>query len=171
VQEETDDPTGEPDDLPGEPPAPWALRNMSGVCTELDHAADLFLEIHGRDLNGLFGNALFALYSQAVDLGLVTGRETSTIEVCEGSLDAALRALLAEALYRLDADSFAAASARVKVLRGDDGTVRVTAALWGGSLAETPEARLTEIKAVTYHRLGVSPTPDGGWSATVLFDV
>ena len=144
---------------------------MSGVFTELDHAADLFLEVHGRDLDGLFENALYAFYSEAVDLGLVTGREKSTIRIREGSLDAALRSLLAEALYRLDADSFAAASARVKVLRENGDTIRVTATLWGGSLVETSGARLTEIKAVTYHRLAVSQIPGGGWKATVLFDV
>ena len=38
---------------------------MSGAYVELEHPADLFLEIRAPDLPTLFGNALYALYDQA----------------------------------------------------------------------------------------------------------
>ena len=78
------------------------------------------------------------------------------------------------------ASGFVAVSARVAgraergmVAAGDIPAkgVRVTARLWGGRLPPRQGSRLTEVKAVTYHRLTVAQTPGGEWRATVLFDV
>ena len=52
-----------------------------------------------------------------------------------------------------------------------DGRVQVTAHLHGETIDKRRHTLLTEVKAVTYHRLTVDRTPEGGWRATVLFDV
>ncbi len=49
--------------------------------------------------------------------------------------------------------------------------LRATARLWGESADRSRHALLAEVKAVTYHQLTASRTPEGGWRATVLFDV
>ena len=167
-------------DSPAEAPVSWAAKDMSGAYDELEHPADLFLEITGRDVADLFENALYAFYFQVADLEGVEARDAADFDIQEGSLGEALRAVLAEALYRFDTEGFVAVSARVAV-RAERGMVaagdipakgvRVTARLWGGRLPPRQGSRLTEVKAVTYHRLTVAQTPGGEWRATVLFDV
>jgi SHS2 domain-containing protein len=178
----------EPDRLPDEAeedslveaPLDWVARGMSGAYRELEHPADLFLEITGRGVADLFENALYAFYSQVAVLEGVEARDVADLDIRAGSLDEALRAVLAEALYRFDAEGFVAVSARVAVhadreaAGADDclaGGVRVTARLWGGRPPRQPGSLLTEVKAVTYHLLTVAETQDGDWRATVLFDV
>jgi SHS2 domain-containing protein len=85
-----------------------------------------------------------------------------------------LRGLLAEALYVFATEHFLVATADVTV-RGfaagpEDGAGEVAAVLWGEPYEPGRHRLLTEVKAVTYHRLQVSHTADG-WVATVLLDV
>ncbi len=155
-------------------PVPWSQRDMSGSYEELEHPADLFLVIRGGDLDGLFENALYALYSKVADISDVAGTDSLVIEIGGASREEALRALLAEVLYRFDTTGFIAHGAKVEVTApppaaGGPGEVAVVARMRGGVLSH-PRDRLLEIKAVTYHRLSVIED-DGRWSATVLFDV
>jgi SHS2 domain-containing protein len=167
---------------------------MTGTCAELEHPADLFVQINAAGLDELFENALYAFYSHVADLGrlgnVVAGHSRIDLELASPSLEEALRALLAEALYVFDAEGFVAATARVTVRQeetaetlGSTGCaerseeppsslgVLVQATLWGDKVVTASGALLTEVKAVTYHRLAVSRRPDGGWRATVLFDI
>ena len=48
--------------------SPCDRRPDRACYEELDHPADLFLEITGQDLPTLFENALFALYDQVAEL-------------------------------------------------------------------------------------------------------
>lgn len=180
----------------GRAPRNWASRDRAEVYAELDHPADLFLEITGSDLPKLFENALFALYDQVAVLAGFEARRELPITVWEASLPDALRALLAEALYLFETEGFVAVGAEVNVdtaggpgeSAGDrrcvgardgrsgaagDGTgyLRVTARLWGENADKRRHALSTEVKAVTYHQLAVARTLGGGWRATVLFDV
>jgi SHS2 domain-containing protein len=162
----------EPDDLPADAPISWIAKDMSGACAELEHPADLFLEIRGRDLDELFENALYGFYSQVADLEKVERENVMDLDARGDSLDEALRTLLAEALYRFGTEGFVADAARVTVLTDRaSGDVRATARLWGGRPERRPGSPSTEVKAVTYHRLTVAEIAGGGWRATVLFDV
>jgi SHS2 domain-containing protein len=167
---------------------------MSGAFAELDHPADLFVQIDGAGLDKLFENALYTFYSRVADLGrldaAVAGHSRIDLELSSPTLEEALRALLAEALYLFDAEGFVAVTAQVSVLpaeaaeafRSTGGAERsaaprpglgvlVAATLWGDKVIAESGALLTEVKAVTYHQLAVARRPDGGWRATVLFDV
>jgi SHS2 domain-containing protein len=151
----------------------------------LEHPADLLLEIEGSDLAGLLENALFAFYDQVAELdGFAAERELS-IALEEASPIDALRALLTEALYRLETEGFVAVGAEVKLDTGsspqdpqrqaddagpDHDYTKVLARLWGEHAVEGRHLT-TEIKAVTYHRLSLQRSSDGSYRATVLFDV
>jgi SHS2 domain-containing protein len=154
-------------------PRNWAARDRAKVYVELDHPADLFLEITGNDLPTLFENALLALYDQVAVLAGFEARRELTITVREAAPPDALRALLAEALFRFETEGFVAVGAEVDVDErgGAQKDLRVTARLWGENADKRRHTLSTEIKAVTYHRLEVSRTPGGDWRATVLFDV
>lgn len=169
----------------GQAPASWASRSREGVYEELDHPADLFLTIAGRDLPTLFQNALFALYDQMAALTGFEAKRQIVIEVLEKSPAEALRTLLVEALYTFSVEGFVAVGAEVQVdtatLEGGEvissptaeapGDLRVRARLWGENAERGRHALLTEIKAVTFHRLSAGRAPDGTWRATVLMDI
>jgi len=169
-------------------PVSWASRPREGVYEELEHPADLFLLISGSDLPTLFENALFALYDQMVVLSGFEARREIVIDAREASLAEALRALLVEALYRFAVDGFVAVGAEVDVdletaAAGNDtagsgsgadaatADVGVSARLRGEDADKRRHTLLTEIKAVTFHRLSAAQAPDGTWRATVLLDI
>ena len=154
-----------------DPPRNWRSRARDEVYAELDHPADVFLEIRGGDLPQLFENALFALYDQVVELrGFGSGHER-TVVATGPTVAEALRSLLAEALYRFDTEGYVATAAAVTVATRQEGEVEAKARLSGEILDRKRHTLLTEVKAVTYHRLAVWEVPAGGWRATVLFDV
>jgi SHS2 domain-containing protein len=155
----------------------WDAERRAAAYTELEHPSDLFLEIYGRDLPELFENALFAFYDQVAHIAGFEARRELTLSVREPGLDEALRALLSEALYRFDTEGFVAVGGEV-IVEGPEagppgampGDWRLLARLWGDNADRERHELLHEIKAATYHRLGVTAV-DGGWKATVLFDV
>lgn len=149
----------------------WQPENRGQTYTELEHAADLFLEIRGPDLASLYENALFALYDQLADLNCFGDQQRKTIQLRAPTHAQALRALLAEALYLFAVSGFVATGATVTLQESDVGEIEVTTDLQGETFDRTRHTLLTEIKAVTYHRLAVNQLADGSWQATVLFDV
>ena len=176
-----------------EPRKRWDPGRRAHAYSELEHPSDLFLEIHGRDLQELVENSLFAFYDQVAQIeGFGTRREL-TLSVREPGLDEALRSLLSEALYRYDTEGFVAAGGEVTVegsphgeaaRPGEAGTDEartgtagpaaqewsLLARLWGDNADREHHTLLREVKAITYHRLAVSRSGDG-WKATVLLDI
>ncbi len=148
----------------------WKPVDRDKVYAELDHAADVFVEVWGDDLPKLFENALFALYDQLAELEGFTAEYEKTITVRAPTNAEALRALLSEALYRFETEGFVAVTARIAVdTEGNE--VQATAHLRGETLDRHRHTLLKEVKAVTYHQLAVDVIPEGGWRATLLFDV
>jgi SHS2 domain-containing protein len=163
-------------------PQSWSSRDMSGAFTELEHPADILVEVHGGSLSELCENALFALYCQIADLDDIRSAEKWRLEVRGTSPAEALRSLLAEALYEFDTTGRVGSAAQVRVESerdpsrgnptrdGRDTPVRLVADVWGETLQAGRHTPLAEIKAITYHRLSVSRLGQDGWCATVLMD-
>ena len=163
---------------------PWATRDMSGAYVELDHPADIFLEIRGPDFPRLFENALYAFYDHVVELGSVNPHRELLLQVSAPSAAEALRRLLTEALYHFETEGFVGAAAAVEVASADGSAeaartanaqdlagMQVKAHVFGEKADKALHNLLTEVKAVTYHQLEVSGRDDGGWTARVLLDV
>jgi len=153
-----------------ESPERWNPDGRDKVYAELDHPADLFLEVWGADLPALFENALFALYDQLAEIAGFETAHAETIKVEGASAADALRALLSEALYRFSTGRFVAVRATVSVEQTGS-NLEVLAELHGEKADPTRHTLLSEVKAVTYHQLVVEQASEGGWRATVLFDV
>jgi SHS2 domain-containing protein len=94
-----------------------------------------------------------------------------TIKVQGPGPSDALRALLSEALFLFESQGFVAVKATVHVKSMPGGEVRSTSELCGEIVDRERHTPLSEIKAVTYHQLTAEELPEGGWRATVLFDV
>jgi SHS2 domain-containing protein len=178
-----------PDDLQEIAMRPaWVPRDRVGAYQDLEHPADLLLEITGPDLATLFENALFAFYDQAAELrGFRADREV-VVTARGASPSDGLRELLSEALFRFETERFVAVGAQVTIestmfpqgtvpAEGESGTgpgaggITVVARLWGENATPGRHTLGAEIKAVTYHRLALERTPEGAYRATVLFDV
>jgi SHS2 domain-containing protein len=149
----------------------WNPAERREAYCELDHPADVFLEVYGRDLPGLFENALFALYDQLAQLDDFETTTKRTITAEGPSAAEALRSLLNEALYIFESEAFVAIHAKVHVDVAANGQVKTSADLGGEIVDRERHTMLCEVKAVTYHQLSVKQLPDGSWEATVLFDV
>ncbi len=105
-----------PDDLPEIAMRPaWVSRDRIGAYQELEHPADLLLQITGPDLAALFENALFAFYDQVAELGGFRADREVVITVWGASPSDGLRELLNEALFRFETERFVAVGARVTI--------------------------------------------------------
>jgi SHS2 domain-containing protein len=143
---------------------------MSRAYTELDHPADIWLAVNGEDLGELFEHGLYAFFRQIADLDEVEPQREVLLATRGESVETALRALLAEALFLFETEAFLAAGARVTVTP-DGPALEVSARLWGESADRGRHSLSAEVKAVTYHQLTAGRTAHGGWRATVLLDV
>jgi SHS2 domain-containing protein len=152
-------------------PKRWRPKDRAAAYRELEHPADLFLEIRGHDLPELVEHALFALYDEIADLERFETRGELTLRVSESELDEALRSLLSEALYYIDTRGFVATAAEIQIEQAAPVGWTLVARLWGEHADRERHPLLTEIKAVTYHQLRVEQVLGGSWRATVLLDV
>ncbi|MBU2602746.1 MAG: archease [Actinobacteria bacterium] len=145
------------------------------VYRELDHPADLWLEVRGVDLPNLVENALFALYDSMVALERVEERREVTLHASGASAAEALRTLLAEALFLFATEGFVGVAAQVHRLDSStepgSGDVRFQARVRGERLDTTRHETRAEVKAVTYHLLDVTREASGAFKAFVLLDV
>lgn len=137
---------------------------------EIDHTADIGIEVTGGSVAELFANALFAL--NHVLFGDCTPRPVQTIRIslAEPELPDLLVTWLSEMNYRLGVGSFLAAEIpQLEILR--DGTdYKLIAEIKGDDSHKFQNQMQTEIKAVTWHQLLVEERL-GGWFARVIFDI
>lgn len=151
----------------------------AAVYRELEHPADLFLEVQGGSFASLCEHALLALFDNLANLACIRPARTQEISVAADDPAEALRRLLTEALALFYTGRFLAVAAQVTADpaarptggRAGSAPVRLSARLWGETFDPRRHELYAEIKAVTRHQLTAQPRMDGTWQATVLFDV
>lgn len=132
----------------------------------IDHTADLGVRVLGRTLAALFENAGVALFDLITDVRGVRPTLQRTFTVQARNREELLVAWLSELLYCCDVELLLFTQFSVQQLSQTE----VYATARGEPLDETRHNITRMIKAVTYHNLAITATPDG-WSATVIFDV
>lgn len=142
---------------------------------ELDHTADLGIEVEGTTRDAIFRRAaagMFALMWDEASAGLspavarpVEARapEEHRIGLRATTVDLLLTRWLQELLYLYDARGLVPTRFEFDSLSDTRLEARV-----GLGRAEAPPTR--ELKGVTYHDLDVGPV-EGRWRARVIFDV
>jgi SHS2 domain-containing protein len=131
-----------------------------------EHTADLGLRVRGADLDGLFRDAADGLFAIIVEeVPPVAGAERLTFRVEGTRRDHLLFDWLNELLYVFDTRHLLLRDFEVSV--ADDG---LSASAAAQPLDERRHATLHEVKAITYHGLTVTRTPDG-WLAEVILDI
>jgi SHS2 domain-containing protein len=133
---------------------------------QLEHTADIWVRIFGRDPQELFANAGFAFFDQVADLAKVEERECREVRAQAGDRETLLVAWLGELLYQFDA--MHTIFKRFDIMELDDS--HIAAKAYGEKYDPKRHHMRIEIKAVTYHRLSVKKA-GGHWEASVIFDV
>ncbi|MFZ0890552.1 MAG: archease [Candidatus Binataceae bacterium] len=132
---------------------------------EFEHTGDAGIEVEGSSRTELFAHAIVAMARIMVDREGIRALERREIEARADNDGDRMHDLLAAALNAFLIDGFIWCDATVAER---DGTLVAT--LTGERFDSHRHQFLTELKAVTYHRLAVEQLP-GRWLATIVFDV
>ena len=134
---------------------------------EIEHTADLGLELEAPDLEAAFEQAAASMFDLMCDLDTVGAGVSRTVRVTsrKDDLEDLLVRWLTELLYVFAAERLLLSQFEVRRL--EDGILEADVA--GEQFDPTCHASKSEIKAVTYHDLAVDQT-DGGWLVRVIFD-
>jgi len=139
-------------------------RDAGRLAREVEHTADLGLEIDAPTLAVLFERAGLSMLGLMIDLSAVDPRERIALALEADDLEALLRDWLQALLVRLQGGGFALSELAVedvseRALRG-----------WGAGERVDPGRHrfYTEIKGVSYHQLAVRRTATGWWARVIL---
>ncbi|HSE86886.1 MAG TPA: archease [Candidatus Binatia bacterium] len=142
------------------------MANDRGTYREIEHTADLGVEITAADLPALFASAGEALYALIADPATIKGREDINISATADNPEDLLHAWLCELLTLFNVQRFIGKHCEIAQI--SDGQVQ------GRVKGETLDLKRhdfkTEIKGVTYHDFKVWREA-GEWHARIIFDV
>lgn len=142
------------------------MANERPTYHEIEHTADLAIEVTAPDLPTLFASSGEALYALIVDTATIQNRDHISVTATgEGSVDL-LHGWLCELLARFNIEGFIGKHCEISRLTDGEVVGKVS----GEKLDLKRHAFHTEIKGVTYHDFKVWKEK-GGWHARVIFDV
>jgi SHS2 domain-containing protein len=133
---------------------------------EIEHTADLGIEVEAADLPGLFSSAGEAFYGLIADLNGIELKEEITISVQAEGWEELFHAWLCELLAQFNLKGFV--GKRCETIKIEPGFIE--ARLTGEVLDLQRHRFYAEIKGVTYHGFKVWEEK-GRWHARVIFDV
>ncbi len=133
---------------------------------EIEHTADLGIEVSAADLPSLFACAGEAMFGLIVDLSGIGLADELAIAATGDGPEELLHAWLCELLAQFNVGGFVAKSCDVSQVTSD----RVDGVIRGEKLDLARHGFRTEIKGVTYHDFKVWHE-NGQWHARVIFDV
>jgi SHS2 domain-containing protein len=135
------------------------------VYRQFYHTADLGIEVFGGTAGELFMNAAFAMFDLTTDLNRVEPRETRRIAVEGVDRDDLLVNFLRESLYLFNGERWLAR--QFTLLEFSEN--RLVAEARGEPFDPRRHPIETELKAVTYHQLGIKRTPEGFTTKVVFY--
>jgi SHS2 domain-containing protein len=142
------------------------MANDRGTYREIEHTADLGVEITAADLPALFASAGEALYALIADPATIEIREAIKVSATGANPEDLLHTWLCELLALFNVEGFV--GKRCEITYISDGQVQGRVS--GEKLDLKRHAFHTEIKGVTYHDFKVWQDA-GTWHARVIFDV
>lgn len=137
-----------------------------GSFIEIEHTADIAIEVTSETLAGLFATSAKALFSLIADPVTIEPREEIAVSVSAGNTEDLLHAWLSELLAQFNLTGFIGSDCRINATTDKcvEGTLK------GEPLDLARHRFYTEIKGVTYHDFRVWQENDS-WRARIVFDV
>jgi len=137
---------------------------------EIEHTADIGLEIRGASLPLFFANAAFGFYDLLFGMMEVSTGCVKKIVLREQTLNDLFVSWLSELNYLLNVDHFVMSEIQTLSVKKTDKTYDLFAELSGNQkIAYLTEARF-EIKAATYHQLRIEQNQSGFYTR-IFFDI
>ena len=133
---------------------------------EIDHTADLGIEVEAANLPQLFAAVAEAFYGLIADPTGIALREKISVSAKGEGWEELLHSWLCELLAQFNLKGFVGKQCEVTTIAPG----RVEARVEGERLDLKRHRFYTEIKGVTYHEFKVWQE-DGKWYARVIFDV
>ena len=139
---------------------------------EIEHTADIGVEIYGATLEELFQNAGYALFDTIVDAETIEPVVAHEVHVEGQDIETLLMNWLRELLFLFSVEQNVYCVFKVQIAGGQNAShpSKLAAVLKGEPLDVQKHAFETEIKAITYHQFTVV-RQNGHWQARVIFDV
>jgi len=138
----------------------------TSVYSLLDHTADLKIRVCGKDLLDLFENAATAMMGFLVEAGPADETEAIPVSLTAEDLNDLMVRWLSEILYLLMGEHQVVVRSKLNAIDRShlDAVLHV--------IPYDPDRHSieTEIKAVTYHQIDVSPR-GSHWQAEIVFDL
>ena len=128
----------------------------------LEHTADLYVEVYGKNLREIFENAAIAFYDSICYIEKVDKKIKREINVDGEDIQELLINFLNELLYIFEVDGFIASEINVDVGK------KINAILVGEKYQIEKHGAKYNIKAATYHGLEINEKE--GY-ARILFDI
>jgi SHS2 domain-containing protein len=141
-------------------------NSLKAAFREIEHTADLGVELTANDLTSLFSVAGEALYSLIADPSTIEMREEMAVSATGDTIDDLLHAWLCELLALFNVQGFIGKECEIIELGDGQATGKVK----GERLDLKRHSFRTEIKGVTYHDFKFWQAGDT-WHARVIFDV
>jgi len=132
--------------------------------------ADAAFEVRGPSLEALFRDAVDALLSVMVENPeAVAARESRPVRLEADALDLLLHAFLEEVVYYKDAECILLRSGTCGIIEREN-RFQLEAIMTGEAIDPERHELNVDVKAVTFHRLGIRREEDG-WLATFVVDI
>jgi SHS2 domain-containing protein len=142
------------------------MSPSSGWVRPIEHTADVAIEAGAADLPGLFDRCAAGMTELIAEGAPPEPRVEHPVTASGADLAELLADFLRQLLWLHASTGFLYAGARFLQLE----PTALDAVVAGEPADPDRHALVREIKAVTYHQLAVTPSPEG-WRAQVIFDV
>ena len=133
----------------------------------VDHTADIGIRAWGQTREALFANMALGMTSLIVSPDQIRVQETVSVSAQAEDWETTLVAWLKELLFLFESRRFLSKSFQIQRLE----PTAVEASVSGELLDLNRHPVEHEVKAVTYCDLQITQTPEGLWSAQVIFDI
>jgi len=136
----------------------------------IDHTADVGITGYGRTLEELFLHMALGMFGLIADVTSIQPMASVPILVQADDLEGLLVAWLKELLYAAERDHLFFMNCRVHQLIPDKPNLCMSGEATGEAIDHDRHQVFREVKAVTYHELGIRREGDL-WVARVIFDI
>lgn len=136
----------------------------------LEHTADAYIAVYGRDLEEAFENAALAMFDIMVVIEKVEPRVQDEVEVDGHDQYALLYNWLEELLIRFEIKNNLYSSFNVLKIKKTPMGFKLNAKIWGEPYDAEKHDQKVGVKAVTYHRMEILRKPTKV-TIKIIFDI
>jgi SHS2 domain-containing protein len=122
---------------------------------------DAYVEVQAATIAGVFEEAAFAMFDVMTDPAAIERSFVDKFEVTSHDEISLFHDWLEQLLLKFELDSKVYSIFHVEKIEAQDGGLCLVAEAQGGLFERGRHPAKVEIKAVTYHRMEITPTPRG----------